>query len=163
VTLHRPVNVDFRATLATLVDALIAISHRLPLIFPAHPRTRTRLEEFGLLARLRETVGIRLVDPLSYIDFMAAVLHSRLVLTDSGGVQEETTYLGIPCYTIRSTTERPITITLGTNRLIRVEDALVSVEGELKTLVGSRRGSVLPLWDGQTSKRVASDIRQLLA
>jgi UDP-N-acetylglucosamine 2-epimerase (non-hydrolysing) len=163
VTLHRPANVDSSGTLRKLIDALTVLSRRLPLIFPVHPRTRQRLDQFGLLDRLTGEADMHLLDPLSYIDFMALVSHARVVLTDSGGVHEETTYLGIPCYTIRSTTERPITVSLGSNRLIGIDDVLSSMQSELKAGIASRRGSIPPLWDGQTAKRVAAEIGQFLA
>jgi len=118
VTLHRPSNVDARAPLAALVAQLTSIAAKLPLVFPVHPRTRKNLETFGLWNALADPPGIRIVEPLGYVDFMNLVCGARLVVTDSGGVQEETTYLGIPCLTLRPNTERPITITEGSNRLV---------------------------------------------
>jgi UDP-N-acetylglucosamine 2-epimerase (non-hydrolysing) len=162
VTLHRPANVDSPQLLVKLVDALIVLSRRLPLIFPVHPRTRQRLDQFGLLGRLAGEAGLHLLEPMSYIDFMAVISKARVVMTDSGGVQEETTYLGIPCFTVRSTTERPITVSLGSNRLVDVDDVLSSMQSELGTQIASRRGSIPPLWDGQTATRVAAQIGQFL-
>jgi UDP-N-acetylglucosamine 2-epimerase (non-hydrolysing) len=110
VTLHRPSNVDAPEKLAELVVALMAIARELTVVFAVHPRTRKRLEEFGLLAALTGSAGLRITEPLSYIEFMSLVLRSTIAITDSGGIQEETTYLGIPCVTLRDNTERPITI-----------------------------------------------------
>ena len=119
VTLHRPSNVDARDKLTELAEALVALSRELTVVFAIHPRTRKRLEEFGLIDDLARTSDIRITEPLSYIEFMNLVMHSTIAITDSGGVQEETTYLGIPCATLRENTERPITITDGTNRLVQ--------------------------------------------
>jgi UDP-N-acetylglucosamine 2-epimerase (non-hydrolysing) len=140
VTLHRPDNVDQAATLARLVEALLDVASRLPLVFPVHPRTRERLEQSGLWTRLAATGTLRLTEPLGYVAFMSLVSDSRLVITDSGGVQEETTYLRIPCLTMRTTTERPITITYGTNRLVRPE--LLSVEVERISAARSATGAL---------------------
>ena len=116
VTLHRPANVDHADSLGSLVAQLANASRFLPIVFAVHPRTRKRLHEFGLMARLEDCEGMRLTEPLGYIEFMNLVSHAAVAVTDSGGVQEETTYLGIPCLTLRDTTERPITIDEGSNR-----------------------------------------------
>src|SRR5215207_1938556 len=118
VTLHRPANVDERVTLARIIAALGRVGRRLPVVFPIHPRTRKRLAEFGLLAEVERGGGVRLVEPLGYLDFLRLYSGARLVLTDSGGIQEETTALGIPCLTLRENTERPVTVELGTNRVV---------------------------------------------
>ena len=110
--------VDDRRQLGSIVDKLLAISSRLPLVFPVHPRTRQRLNDFGLASRLEAQPRILLTEPLSYIEFMSLICDCRIAVTDSGGVQEETSYLGIPCLTLRQNTERPATVTLGTNRLV---------------------------------------------
>jgi UDP-N-acetylglucosamine 2-epimerase (non-hydrolysing) len=158
VTLHRPANVDDPATLATITAALLAAAERLPLAFPLHPRTRARLAEFGLLDRLVAHRAMRLLEPLGYIAFMALVHEARLVITDSGGVQEETTYLDIPCLTLRDTTERPITISQGTNRLMPPAALLGAVE----EVLGGRwpHGRRPPLWDGQAAARVVESLRR---
>src|SRR5665811_806500 len=122
VTLHRPSNVDEREGLERLARVLARTAGRLPLVFPVHARTRERLQRFGLLDPLDSQPGLRLVDPLGYVEFLALVAQARLVLTDSGGIQEETTVLGVPCLTLRKNTERPVTITEGTNSLVDPED-----------------------------------------
>ncbi len=122
VTLHRPSNVDNAAKLERLVHSLKNISDKIPLVFPIHPRTRKNLDKFGLTELLDDSPGIKRVDPMNYIRFMNLVFNSRMVITDSGGIQEETSYLAIPCVTMRPNTERPITIECGTNRLCRLDD-----------------------------------------
>ncbi len=159
VTLHRPANVDDAATLATLCGALQAIAQRIPLVFPIHPRTRGSLERHGLLPTLERSPNLRVPDALSYVPFMNLVLNSRFVLTDSGGVQEETSYLGIPCLTLRDNTERPITVTHGTNQLCKVDD--------LERRVGDiwndheRRGNTIEFWDGKTAERIVGVVRAI--
>ncbi len=159
VTLHRPSNVDVPEKLAELVDALIAVQAELPLIFPVHPRTRQRLGEAGL-AKL-EAAGITLIGPAAYIAFMSLVSGAAAVITDSGGIQEETTYLGIPCLTLRDNTERPITISEGTARLVKAGALL----GELKdALAQPRQDRKRPeFWDGQTAGRCVEDLRRRTA
>ncbi|MFO1190151.1 MAG: UDP-N-acetylglucosamine 2-epimerase (non-hydrolyzing) [Alphaproteobacteria bacterium] len=160
VTLHRPVNVDDRARLAALVETMVSISTSLPLVFPLHPRTRKNLETFGLAGRLAGDPRLIVTEPLSYVRFMALVREARLVITDSGGVQEETTYLGIPCLTLRETTERPITVTEGTNRLVKLGSLAREVG---RALVGDWPSGRKPdLWDGQTAGRVVADIARRL-
>ncbi len=139
VTLHRPSNVDDRNVLTTIVTQLFLTAARLPLVFPVHPRTRAKLEEFDLLGALSERADIKLTQPLGYVQFMNVVVGSRAVVTDSGGVQEETTYLGIPCLTVRENTERPVTISQGTNRLLNVSDIATAIAQVLKA-IGSDSG-----------------------
>ncbi len=157
VTLHRPSNVDTARELTAIVEVLRAIADKVPLIFPLHPRTRGRLVAFKLMDRLASNPAIRATEPLSYIPFMSLVRDARLVLTDSGGVQEETTYLGIPCLTLRDTTERPITIEEGTNCLVRLDEVGPAVD---RILRGDwPPGRRPPLWDGQTAGRVAASLK----
>jgi UDP-N-acetylglucosamine 2-epimerase (non-hydrolysing) len=160
VTLHRPSNVDTAGPLAALVAQLTSIAARLPLVFPVHPRTRKNLEAFGLWSNLVEAPGLQVVGPLGYVDFMNLVCGARLAITDSGGVQEETTYLDIPCLTLRTTTERPVTVTEGTNRLVTASELLPAVE---EILAGHwTHGRKPELWDGHTATRVVADIRRRL-
>jgi len=160
VTLHRPSNVDAPEKLAELVAALVAIARELTVVFAVHPRTRKRLEEFGLLATLSASAGMRITEPLSYIEFMSLVLRSTIAITDSGGVQEETTYLGIPCVTLRENTERPITISEGTNRLVK-PGALFDAVAD--ALAGRwPRGRRPELWDGHAAARAAQSLQRLL-
>jgi UDP-N-acetylglucosamine 2-epimerase (non-hydrolysing) len=156
VTLHRPANVDTRDSLEHVVHRLADIGRMIPLIFPLHPRTQGKLDAYGLREILEATPGITTTTPLNYIAFMSLVLKSELVITDSGGIQEETTYLGIPCLTLRDTTERPITITEGTNRLTRIEELKSAVDQVLKGQCP--RGCKPDLWDGQTARRVAESL-----
>lgn len=160
VTLHRPSNVDAPAPLTSLVGQLTRIAARLPLVFPVHPRTRKNLEAFGLWTDLTAASGVQVVEPLGYVDFMNLVCGARLAITDSGGIQEETTYLGIPCLTLRTTTERPITITEGSNRLVTVTELERTVD---EVLAGHwTHGGKPELWDGRTAARVVADIRRRL-
>jgi UDP-N-acetylglucosamine 2-epimerase (non-hydrolysing) len=151
VTLHRPANVDDPLTLRAMLEPLVELSARLPLLFPVHPRTRQRLDDAGM----GSIAGLRLLPPLGYLDFLGLMMDARVVLTDSGGVQEETTILGVPCVTLRDNTERPITITHGTNRLAgtRPETIRQAIEAALQAPLGSR---VPPLWDGQAGRRIAA-------
>ncbi len=159
VTLHRPSNVDAPESLEVLCRQLIGISQDLPLIFPIHPRTRSRLEAFGLDRELNAVPGLTLTPPLGYMEFMGLVSNAKVLITDSGGIQEETTYLGIPCLTLRENTERPITITQGTNELCRVEDLSMWMK---KVLDGSfKTGTIPELWDGCTASRVADCIQSM--
>lgn len=150
LTLHRPVNVDDAATLARLLEAVAGAG--VPMIFPVHPRTRKVLDT------LPKTLlkSFILTDPLSYVQFISLVSEAKFVVTDSGGIQEETTYLNIPCHTLRETTERPITVTMGTNRLVKPETLAQSLQNP-------KTGSVPPLWDGNTASRVIDHIREILA
>jgi UDP-N-acetylglucosamine 2-epimerase (non-hydrolysing) len=156
VTLHRPSNVDEPDQLGRLVDALAAVQERLPVVFPVHPRTAQRLAAAGLDARLAG-LGVRLIEPMPYIAFMSLVLQAGAVITDSGGLQEETTYLGIPCFTLRENTERPITIEQGSNWLTTAE----ALPGLLDaTLAADAPAPVRPeYWDGQTAARCLADLR----
>lgn len=150
-TLHRPANVDSHAAAAQIVDALRACSDRLPLIVPLHPRGRQALAAAGLDDMSRVFV----IDPLSYLNFMGLVQGAAAVITDSGGVQEETTVLGIPCLTLRPNTERPITITNGTNRLVDYENLATELDRALARSQDGSQIQVPPLWDGHAGERIA--------
>ncbi|MGI8467667.1 MAG: non-hydrolyzing UDP-N-acetylglucosamine 2-epimerase [Pyrinomonadaceae bacterium] len=155
LTLHRPSNVDERETFSGLLEALISISERLPIIFPAHPRTLGNIEKFGFAERIANS-NIRLIEPLGYLDFMNLYSAAKMVLTDSGGLQEETTALGIPCLTLRENTERPITISHGTNHLVGVEKEKIKQAAFeiLSKNPNSADKKIPPLWDGKTAERI---------
>ena len=158
VTLHRPSNVDAEESLAPIVSELVSASERLRVVFVAHPRTIKSLGRFGLSERLETAPGITLLEPLPYIEFMNIVTGAKLVITDSGGLQEETTYLGIPCLTLRENTERPVTVTQGTNKLTRAADLAADIH---KVLSGDwPTGQCPPLWDGRTAKRAVESLRK---
>jgi UDP-N-acetylglucosamine 2-epimerase (non-hydrolysing) len=161
VTLHRPSNVDRRETLTALVTALMALAQQIEIVFAIHPRTRKKLEEFNLLQRIGAHARIHTTDPLSYIDFMHLVMHATIAITDSGGIQEETTYLGIPCATLRANTERPITVTEGTNRLLKPEDLAAAVREALAG--GWPKGRCPQLWDGHAAERAAMSLEMFLS
>jgi UDP-N-acetylglucosamine 2-epimerase (non-hydrolysing) len=152
VTLHRPSNVDDPKTLASIMNALHDISRELILIFSVHPRTRQRLEDSSAN---HQGSQVRMLDPLSYIDFLALQRSAKLVITDSGGIQEETTYLGVPCLTVRENTERPVTVTAGTNILIGKDMDRLKTEVARILANEPKRGEVPPLWDGHAAERIA--------
>ncbi len=153
VTLHRPANVDDGAILKDILQSLLEVSHDLAVVFPAHPRTRKRIADFGLPAG-----QLQVLDPLSYLEFLGMQSRATVVITDSGGIQEETTNLGIPCLTLRENTERPVTISLGTNILVgRDPDKL---RDELSRILAgqAKKGTIPPLWDGHAGERIAAII-----
>ena len=160
-TLHRPSNVDAAPDALNTVLALEAVASRLPAIIPLHPRTRAKLESFGLLRRLTALPSAQVVEPLGYLDFVGLMDGSRLVFTDSGGIQEETTALGVPCLTFRDNTERPITVTLGTNRLVGAHPERVASAVESVLDGTSTRGEVPELWDGQAGARIIETLAGL--
>lgn len=156
VTLHRPSNVDTASILARIIDVLIEAAAHLPLVFPVHPRTQKRLAEFGLADRLAGSPGVISMDPLGYLDFLALTSQSRLIVTDSGGLQEESTALGIPCLTARFNTERPITVEAGTSTLVGNDPEQLR-RGLTAILNGTyKRGRCPVLWDGQAAERIAA-------
>jgi UDP-N-acetylglucosamine 2-epimerase (non-hydrolysing) len=156
VTLHRPSNVDHRVQLKTIIDQLLVVSQRIPLVFPIHPRTRRRLQDFGLAPDLGKCERILSVDPLPYAAFMSLVIDCSFAVTDSGGIQEETSYLGIPCLTLRENTERPVTVSDGTNRLIRPSQLAGALA---EALTKERVRPRIDLWDGETAPRVVESLR----
>ncbi len=154
VTLHRPSNVDDDRYLGSVLESLTRIAKRCPVVFPIHPRTRQRLKDKNLL----EQSGIRWLEPVGYLDFLALQKYARAVITDSGGIQEETTYLGVPCITVRENTERPVTVTLGTNVLVGRD--MIKLEAELENVFSgkAKKGQIPPLWDGHAGDRIADVI-----
>lgn len=159
ITLHRPSNVDKKEILEEIVDTLVDFSKKgVSLVFPVHPRTYTKLDQFKLFSRLQREANIQFIHPLSYIQFMSLVKDAKFILTDSGGIQEETTYLGIPCLTLRSTTERPITLTEGTNELVTIK----TLPTELNKILTNqwKKGRIPTYWDGKTAVRIIENLKQ---
>lgn len=168
MTLHRPSNVDELGQLAALLEALEEIGREIPVLFPAHPRTRKNIERFGLMGRVRtewdaNDNGVWLTEPLGYLEFLHLMSEATLVLTDSGGIQEETTILGVPCLTLRDNTERPITVSEGTNTLVGRDPARI-VAAARKALAGNgKKGQAPPLWDGRAAERIVSILLDMKA
>ncbi len=158
ITLHRPSNVDQPDTLAAILNTLHRISRRLPLLFPVHPRTRARI---AALEFDDQSPAVQLVEPVGYLDFLALQQQATVVITDSGGIQEETTYLRVPCLTVRENTERPITIELGTNTLVGHDMALLEAEVNRICDGTAMDGQLPPLWDGCAGARIAATINKV--
>ncbi|HEX8435768.1 UDP-N-acetyl glucosamine 2-epimerase, partial [Archangium sp.] len=161
-TLHRASNVDDAKVLQGLLSALAHVANRLPVVFPVHPRTRKRLAELGLGATLERTPGLRLVDPMGYLEFLALTSQARLAFTDSGGLQEETTVLGIPCLTVRENTERPITVDIGTNLVVGTDPARIQQAADRILEGQAKKGRVPDMWDGRTGERIARVYEEFL-
>jgi UDP-N-acetylglucosamine 2-epimerase (non-hydrolysing) len=161
LTMHRPANVDTEAGLTRIIEIVSALSKRQTIVFPLHPRTRTSLIQHQLLETLASTPAIRLLEPQGYLEFLNLLEHAAIILTDSGGVQEEATYLNVPCLTLRSTTERPVTIELGTNRLVPELTTDCVVQAVDIAIAGRARPSQpIPLWDGSTAGRILDCLRK---
>jgi UDP-N-acetylglucosamine 2-epimerase (non-hydrolysing) len=156
ITLHRPSNVDEQKKIKTLCKLICRIADKIPLIFPIHPRTRKNLINYGLINVLNGCGNIVLLEPLSYVRFMNLVFNCCLVITDSGGIQEETSYLGIPCLTLRPNTERPVTIIQGTNQLCEISDIVMKVDKILSNNICL--GPQIEFWDGKTAARIVESI-----
>jgi UDP-N-acetylglucosamine 2-epimerase (non-hydrolysing) len=154
VTLHRPSNVDTAERLGALVDFLARVAERIPVVFPVHPRTNNRLEEFGLRDKLAAAPGVKLLEPLGYRENLSLMQSAKLVISDSGGIQEETTYLGVPCVTLRPNTERPVTVTEGTNTVVGedLDRAWAVVTAVLEGR--GKPGKAIDGWDGRAGERV---------
>lgn len=161
ITLHRPSNVDSPETLASLVELLLRASEMASAVFPIHPRTKKNLEAAGLYSKLKGKKELVLTEPLPYLQFMNLLVHASFVLTDSGGIQEESTYLGVPCLTLRENTERPITVTQGTNKLTSIGRAVDDLKAVLSGGSG-RKKCTIDLWDGKTAGRVVRSIETFL-
>jgi UDP-N-acetylglucosamine 2-epimerase (non-hydrolysing) len=158
VTLHRPSNVDDPATLSGIVAALQTLARELPLVFPVHPRSRQRMLDFGLAAA---DPRLLLIEPQGYLDFLHLTCHARLVLTDSGGLQEESSFLGVPCLTLRPNTERPITVTLGTNRVIGSQPETIVAQARERLRQPMPPKPAIPGWDGHAAERIVAALMQL--
>ncbi|MDD5428464.1 MAG: UDP-N-acetylglucosamine 2-epimerase (non-hydrolyzing) [Candidatus Omnitrophica bacterium] len=158
VTIHRPENVDDASSLKAIMNGLAVISRKLPLIFPVHPRTRKQLKN---MKNAVNGSGLYMIDPLSYLDFLALQCNAMAVITDSGGIQEETTYLGVPCLTIRNNTERPVTVTVGTNTIIGHN--IDKLKKEVKKIIDGhgKKGAIPPKWDGHAADRIAKIIMRV--
>jgi len=162
-TFHRPSNVDSKESAAKIVDALRLIARFFPVVIPIHPRTKESFDKFGFLDSLAATPGVELVEPMGYFDFIGLVEQCKVVVTDSGGIQEETTYLGIPCLKMRENSERPSTIQVGTNVLIGSD--LERLRAELENISSGefKKGLVPPLWDGMAAERIVGDIESFFS
>jgi len=157
LTLHRPSNVDDRETLTDIWSAIEEIADQIPVLFPIHPRTRKQMEDFGLPLN-----GVNIVEPIGYVDMLYAVKRAALVMTDSGGLQEETTAMGIHCLTIRENTERPVTIDVGTNYLVGTESFKIRETADLILKGYGKKGEIPPLWDGRASERIVRILADLV-
>ena len=156
VTLHRPSNVDVVSGLNMLLDAFSYIGKQIKLVFPMHPRTRKNIERLSLQDKLEDIPNLYITEPIGYLDFMKLQMNAKLILTDSGGIQEESTYFGIPCLTLRENTERPITITEGTNQLVPLNSQSI-IDYTMRILGGDvKKGSIPKYWDGKTAERVVA-------
>jgi len=153
VTMHRPSNVDDKTTLTSLIDTLSELSNQLPMVFPVHPRTKGKIEQFGLMDEIRKS-HILLLPPLGYLHLLGLMKNAKLVLTDSGGIQEETTALGIPCITLRENTERPITVSEGTNTIVGSDSAKIKAAFHDVMTTGGNVGRTPELWDGNAAVRI---------
>jgi UDP-N-acetylglucosamine 2-epimerase (non-hydrolysing) len=158
LTLHRPANVDSPEVLERLLDVLAKVHAEVPLVFPAHPRTLDRMAKFGLREKLNQFKGLKIVEPMGYFDFLKLVRHARIIMTDSGGIQEETTVLRVPCVTLRETTERPSTCLVGTNRLAGTDPVRIWQEFEGAMAADPQSFGIPARWDGKAAQRIAAVI-----
>jgi len=160
VTLHRPSNVDVKENFEKLLNAFSEVEQDLKIVFPIHPRSRKMLSNFGLDEKIKSMKKLKLLDPIGYLDFMKLMHSAKLVLTDSGGIQEETTFFGIPCITLRENTERPVTIDVGTNILVGSDTDLVISEAKKVINGEAKKGQIPELWDGKAAERIVSIIEK---
>ncbi|MCZ2489392.1 non-hydrolyzing UDP-N-acetylglucosamine 2-epimerase [Aquirufa antheringensis] len=164
MTMHRPANVDTKEGLESILELIELSSKDTKIIFPIHPRTRAHMEKFGLAERLDQAQNLIMTEPLGYLEFIQLMSNATAILTDSGGIQEETTYLGVPCLTFRDSTERPITVTLGTNQLLSDLDPKKTYAALQEILAGKvKKGSIPPLWDGKAAERIAAQLAEIFA
>jgi UDP-N-acetylglucosamine 2-epimerase (non-hydrolysing) len=162
LTMHRPSNVDVEDAFTRITDALLDVAKDIPIVFPIHPRTAKNMEKFGLKSRYENAKNIKMITPLGYLEFMALVCHCKFVLTDSGGLQEETTALGLPCITMRENTERPITVDEGTNIIVGTDGDKIRRECAAILAGKGKSGRVPKLWDGRASARIVDAFMRLL-
>jgi UDP-N-acetylglucosamine 2-epimerase (non-hydrolysing) len=160
-TFHRPENVDTEECLKRVVEITATISKQYKIIFPIHPRTKSKLVAYNLMQQLEENSNILLTEPMSYFSFLRVINNAAIVITDSGGVQEETSFLNIPCVTFRKNTERPVTVTMGTNILLDIwqKDYFEAIQKH-KEAVNTRDAVAIPLWDGEVSARIVDFIEK---
>ena len=160
ITLHRPSNVDNKEGLLKILNAFEEISKSIKLVFPIHPRAKKQIKLFGLNWKVEKMKNLLLIDPIGYYDFIKLEMEAKFIITDSGGIQEETTYFGIPCLTLRPNTERPITITEGTNKLVKLETEDIIKEAKNILNGNIKKGKVPKYWDGKTAERIVEIFRE---
>jgi UDP-N-acetylglucosamine 2-epimerase (non-hydrolysing) len=164
MTMHRPANVDTETGLRAILELIELSTAKTKVVFPIHPRTRSNMAKFGLEDALTQNKNLILTEPLGYLEFIQLMTHAKAILTDSGGIQEETTYLGIPCLTFRDSTERPITVTLGTNQLLADLNPQKTFAALEEILAGHhKKGQIPPLWDGHAAERIAENLFNLFS
>ena len=162
VTMHRPANVDTKEGLESILEIIENASRHLSIVFPIHPRTKNNMERFGLTERLNDIPNVFITEPQGYLEFLNLMDNAKIIVTDSGGIQEETTFLKIPCLTFRNSTERPITVTMGTNQLLSDLNPVTAYEKIKDVLDGNfKKGQIPPLWDGHAAERIADKIVEL--
>ena len=162
VTMHRPANVDTKEGLESILEIIENASRHLSIVFPIHPRTKNNMERFGLTERLNDIPNVFITEPQGYLEFLNLMDNAKIIVTDSGGIQEETTFLKIPCLTFRDSTERPITVTMGTNQLLSDLNPVMAYEKIKDVLDGNfKKGQIPPLWDGHAAERIADKIIEL--
>lgn len=164
MTMHRPANVDTETGLRAILELIELSTAKTKVVFPIHPRTRSNMAKFGLEDTLTQNKNLILTEPLGYLEFIQLMTHAKAILTDSGGIQEETTYLGIPCLTFRDSTERPITVTMGTNQLLADLNPKITFAALEEILAGhQKKGQIPPLWDGHAAERIAENLFNLFS
>jgi UDP-N-acetylglucosamine 2-epimerase (non-hydrolysing) len=164
MTMHRPANVDTETGLRSILELIELSTAKTKVVFPIHPRTRSNMAKFGLEDTLTQNKNLILTEPLGYLEFIQLMTHAKAILTDSGGIQEETTYLGIPCLTFRDSTERPITVTMGTNQLLADLNPKITFAALEEILAGHhKKGQIPPLWDGHAAERIAENLFNLFS
>lgn len=162
VTMHRPANVDTKEGLESILEIIENASRHLSIVFPIHPRTKNNMERFGLTERLNDIPNVFITEPQGYLEFLNLMDNAKIIVTDSGGIQEETTFLKIPCLTFRDSTERPITVTMGTNQLLSDLNPVTAYQKIKDVLDGNfKKGQIPPLWDGHAAERIADKIIEL--